>query len=451
MTAGAIIVLASMAALAAGTPERGADEDVLCRVNGEPITLKDYGLALFWNERTLIQRDVMDFLINERLVRQEMAKKSISVKPADVDEFVSDTDRQMKAATKQSLAEILAARGTDMGVFRRTVGLTIGLCRLAGGKGRLQETQDPAIKAKMNDMLTRLVTGSKIETDPDKLEAGTAATIDGERLSIDEVSQMACAILDQETKKKTLTYLQAFVYVRQEMQRRKLELTSADLDYQLEMLCAKRAGEPGEKSVSVGDVLKSLGREPRLLRRQCDFQARAMLSRMTRAEVADEDVRKLFNADPARFGDGVPKVCHIMLRTVDAEGRPVGAEADRKIRTKIEALRARLAAGEDFSAMAGKLSEDKDTADRGGNLGFLDKSRIADPVVAAAYGLKVGEISAPVKGAAGWHLVKVLEIKRVTFDDVKAEVRAEAIAERSAQLLADLRKKARIEPGPAKL
>jgi parvulin-like peptidyl-prolyl isomerase len=177
----------------------------------------------------------------------------------------------------------------------------------------------------------------------------------------------------------------------------------------------------------------------------------AMLSRMVRAEVGDEDIRKLFASDPARFGEGVPKASHIMFKTVDAQGRPFAAAEDRKVRARALALREKLVAGEDFAAMAGKYSEDKDTADRGGALGFLDKSRIVDPVAAAAYDLKPGEISQPVKGASGWHLVKVMEIKHVVFDNVKSEVRSQLFADLGARLLRDLVKKVQIEPGPAKL
>jgi len=448
---GALIALALPSFAADGTPGRNQEADVLSKVNGEAITLKDFDLALFWNERPIVQKEIMDFLIQERVVRQEVSRKGVSVKAAEVDEFAADTDRQLRSTEKKSLLEVLAARGADLSLFKRTAELTIGLCLLAGGKGRLAETQTPDVKAKMGELLATLLSSAKIETDPDKLEAGVAATINGERLMIEEVGRTARGMLDQETKMKNLGYLQAFVMVRQEMGRRKLELAPADLDYQVELLCAQRTSDIGEKNVSMTDVLKSLGREPKVLRRQSDFQARAMLTRLVKAETTDEDVRRLFASDPARFGEGVPKASHIMFKTVDARGRPFSSADDLKVRAKALALREKLLAGEDFAAMAGKYSEDKDTAERGGMLGFLDKARIVDPVVAAAYGLKIGEISQPVKGTSGWHLVKVMEIKHVAFEGVKSEVRTRLLAERSSQLLRELNKKAQIEAGPAKL
>jgi hypothetical protein len=447
---GAVLALSLLCSANAGETSKGGDPDIICKVNGEPITLKDLELAIYWGDYARTSSEVIDTLVKEHVVRQEVSRKGVSIKSSEIDEFVADLDRTLKTADRtKSLAEHLSSQGMDMDFFRRKTESTIGLCRLAGGRGRLEETLNPAVQAKMNELLAVLVASAKVETDPEKLEAGVAATVGGERIAVEEAARAARMVFGPEIKKKHLSYLQARAMIRQEMGHRKLELTSADLDYQTELICAKRASEIGEKNLTLGDVLRKMGRDPKLMRRQTDFQARAMLSRMVRSEVTDEDLRKLFASDPARFGDGVPKASHIMLRTVDDQGRSFPADADLKVRARLEALREKLLAGEDFSAMAGKFSDDKDTANRGGNVGFLDKSRIVDPVVAAAYSLKVGEISRPVKGSAGWHLIKVVEIKHTSFDDVKAEVRAQAIAERSAQLLKELSAKSKIESGPA--
>jgi len=449
----AVLLASSLTPSLAGTPEEAPARDVLCRINDEPITLKDFELALFWNERTLVQKDVLDFLIQERVVLQEVANKGVIVKASDVDEFMADLDRNIRAVDKtKTLGDYLASQGMDMEFFRRKTESTLGLCRLAGGQGRAYEaTQKPDVRAKMNDLVARLMATARIETNPDKLDAGVAATVGGERIGIEEAGRVARMVFGEELKKKHLKDLQALVLVRQELRRRGMELTAADLDYQLELLCAKRAGDVGEKNVSLGDVLRSMGRDPQILRRQTDFQARAMLTKLVRTEVTEGEARKLFDADPARFGDGVPKASHIMLRSTDGQGRPLAADADLKVRARAQALREKLTTGEDFAATAARFSDDKDTSDRGGNLGFLDKARIADPVVAAAYALKVGEISPPVRGAAGWHLVKVMEIKRVPFEQARDEARAQCVADRSAQLLRELGRKARIEPGLARL
>ncbi len=448
----AVVVMALSAVTATVAAEPGNDKDVLCWVNGEPIKLQDLDLALFWDEYALVKKDVLDFLIQEVVVRQEMARKGISVKDSEIDEFLADLDRTIKSADKTaSLAAHLASQGMDMAFFRRKTESAIGLCRLTGARGRpYEETQKPAVRARMNELVNSLAAAAKVETAPDKLEAGVAATVGGERIMIEEAGRVARMVFGPDIRDKHLGYLQALAIIRQEMRRKRLELTPADMDYQIKLLCAKRASELGEKNVSLGDVLRALGRDPQTLRKQADFQARAMLSRLVASEIADEDVRRAFSADPAKFGDGVPKASHIMLKTVDERGRPFSAEADRKVRARLEGLRAKLVAGEDFAAAAARFSEDKDSADRAGALGFLDKARIADPVVAAAYGLKVGEISQPVRGTAGWHLVKVLEIRHVSFDDVKDDVRVQLIAERSARLLGELKKKAEIKPGPAR-
>ena len=453
MTTSAVLVLTLSVAATAGTAERDGDREVLCRVNGEPVLLKDLELQLYWDEHAQVAKEPLDFLIRERLVRQEVARKGISVKTSDVDDFLAGLDRDVRAANaKDSLASYLAAQGITSDYFRRQTETVIGLFYLAGGKEHpYQGMKDPAVKKKMNDAVADLAAAGKVETDPGKLEAGAAATVNGERISIEDAGHLARLSFSDELKRKHLGQLQLYVMVRQELQRRKLELAPEDLDFQFHLVASARATTFGEKELPIEDVLRSLGQDPRLLRRQYGFRAMAMLSRMVKDQVTDEELKKLFAADPARFGDGVPKASQILLKAVDAAGRPLSPDADLKVRARIEALRAKLVAGEDFAGLAGKVSEDKDGAEHGGNLGFLDKSRIADPVVAAAYGLKVGELSAPVRSAAGWHLVKVLEIKHVSFEEAKPLVRLAAIRSRRNQLLEDLKKGAKIEPGLAKL
>ena len=83
-------------------------------------------------------------------------------------------------------------------------------------------------------------------------------------------------------------------------------------------------------------------------------------------------------------------------------------------RTKIEALRARIVAGEDFAEVAKKESEDPSAA-LGGDLGFLRPQDLREPAFAnAVASLKVGEVSQPVLTVYGYHLIQVTEERKAT-------------------------------------
>ena len=74
---------------------------------------------------------------------------------------------------------------------------------------------------------------------------------------------------------------------------------------------------------------------------------------------------------------------------------------------------ARVKGGEDFAKVANELS--KDTAGDGGDLGWFTKDRMVPEFSEAAFKLKKGEISDPVKTQFGWHVIQVEDTRTKTF------------------------------------
>lgn len=60
-----------------------------------------------------------------------------------------------------------------------------------------------------------------------------------------------------------------------------------------------------------------------------------------------------------------------------------------------------------FDSLARVHSQDKRTSNQGGSLGWFSALQMYYPIEKAAYGLKKGEISFPVRSSKGFHLVKV--------------------------------------------
>ncbi|MCJ7434671.1 MAG: peptidylprolyl isomerase [Anaerolineales bacterium] len=73
-----------------------------------------------------------------------------------------------------------------------------------------------------------------------------------------------------------------------------------------------------------------------------------------------------------------------------------------------KAIIERLNKGEDFGALAAELSKDPGSGAKGGDLGWFGKGAMVPPFEAAAYALKVGEISAPVQSDFGWHIIQLI-------------------------------------------
>lgn len=69
----------------------------------------------------------------------------------------------------------------------------------------------------------------------------------------------------------------------------------------------------------------------------------------------------------------------------------------------------RLKKGEPFEKVAREMSEDPSTAPSGGSLGYFTALTMIYPFENVAYSLQPGQISAPFRSQAGYHLIKLYE------------------------------------------
>jgi len=92
-----------------------------------------------------------------------------------------------------------------------------------------------------------------------------------------------------------------------------------------------------------------------------------------------------------------------------------------------EAALERVRAGEDFSRVAGELSQDPGSADKGGDLGFFGKGVMDQVVEEAVFAMSEGDVSEPVRSEFGFHIIKLTAIRPESgepFDAVKEKIRA---------------------------
>ncbi len=79
-------------------------------------------------------------------------------------------------------------------------------------------------------------------------------------------------------------------------------------------------------------------------------------------------------------------------------------------------VRQQLVNGADFATLAAKYSTDTGSKDKGGDLGWFGKGVMVAEFEQAAFNLKVGEISQPVKSQFGYHIIQVLAHEEVPMD-----------------------------------
>jgi parvulin-like peptidyl-prolyl isomerase len=93
-----------------------------------------------------------------------------------------------------------------------------------------------------------------------------------------------------------------------------------------------------------------------------------------------------------------------------------------KDKTLAKSLYKRAINGESFDELAKTYSEDATTKASGGNLGFFAKGVMVQEFEDAAFALGKDEVSEPVKRTYGWHIIKVLEKRQISFDDSKDKI-----------------------------
>lgn len=145
---------------------------------------------------------------------------------------------------------------------------------------------------------------------------------------------------------------------------------------------------------------------------------RAFIEGKSKGLVADSEVRSAYDklAAETRKQEEV-RARHIL---VDSE-------------SKAKDLKKKLDNGASFEKLAGENSADPGSKKQGGDLGYFTKDKMVAEFSKAAFAMKKGDVSEPVKSDFGWHLIKVEDRRAATppkFEEVKEKLKAQLVEDR---------------------
>src|SRR4051794_8237894 len=181
---------------------------------------------------------------------------------------------------------------------------------------------------------------------------------------------------------------------------------------------------------------------------QTMFQNANMLAALTYEQLGkdvkldDAEVRQYYETHKAEFERVHAR--HILIR---AAGSPMPVRPGQKDLPEAEALakaleiRKKLAAGEDFAALARVESDDTGSGANGGDLGFFGHNQMVPPFEAAAFAMKPGELSEPVKTPFGYHIIKVEERDAKTLEELRPDIEKRLRPEQAQKVMEELQKK----------
>ncbi len=125
-----------------------------------------------------------------------------------------------------------------------------------------------------------------------------------------------------------------------------------------------------------------------------------------RRTIKEEQIRDYFEAHREQL-DGTQIRISQIVRSIAAPGTPDEWTQAEKLLTNV---RQQITAGTIEFTAAAVAHSTSPTAKSGGDVGFIRyQGSVPAPVAAAAFTLKVGEISAPIRSSVGVHLVQATE------------------------------------------
>ena len=130
---------------------------------------------------------------------------------------------------------------------------------------------------------------------------------------------------------------------------------------------------------------------------------------VTSADVLPE-ARQLYNRMKKAIGNqDLIRPAEIFLRL---STRASNSEQNR-IAQRADSVWRALQAGADFATLARKISDDRQSASHGGEIGWLQPNQSFVEFEQAAYALKTGEMSRPILAPDGYHIIFMKERKQL--------------------------------------
>jgi len=171
-------------------------------------------------------------------------------------------------------------------------------------------------------------------------------------------------------------------------------------------------------------------------RRLALYQAKALrdayYAEKIKPTVTEEQIKTAYDTESAKVAQ---------TERVRARHLLVGSEQEAK------QIIERLNAGEKFEDVAKKYSLDG-SKEYGGDLGYFTAAEMVPEFSKAAFALKVGEVSAPVKTDFGWHVIIVEDRKMggaQPYDQVKVAIGNVLLRKKTQEAIISLRQQAKVE------
>lgn len=225
-----------------------------------------------------------------------------------------------------------------------------------------------------------------------------------------------------ELKREALENLITRELLLQESRKRNVKVASGDIDREFARLKIQFANEG-----QFNETMTRLKLNEALIRGQMaqGLAIRALVNEVigSKVTVSDDEIRIYFERHKETFTQ--PSQVHLshILIAVD----PVWNSDQKKAAAeKTAKLRERLARGEDFARLAAQYSDDNQSKEQGGDIGWFSPGQLVATLEKKVEILKDGEISSVIEDRFGFQIIKIIERKAAVtppLDELKGRIR----------------------------
>ena len=225
---------------------------------------------------------------------------------------------------------------------------------------------------------------------------------------------------------------------RSDIEMARLSLSAELRQIPLEAIYARLLEKVIERKLAVIAARKRKLDDGDVYKRQLAFLSESVLEQLyfntaIDAQLTDDKLRQRFSRAMAGFkGDEEVSARHILFET------------ENEAKAAIKALEG----GADFAKLAREKSIDPSARQNAGDLGYFARERMVKEFSEAAFALKVGQLSKPVKSSFGWHVILVEGRRQApppSYDEAIDELRSEMAQEIIQETLEKLRAGSKIE------
>jgi peptidyl-prolyl cis-trans isomerase SurA len=342
----------------------------------------------------VLRRQVLERLILVRLEVAQAAETGVRISDAEVDAAVANIGRQNQLTPDQMRAQ-LAQQGQSFTAFRNSLRDELTVQRL-----RQRFAQ------------------SRISVSDAEVDAALAAQANGGAQY--RLAHILVALPENATPEQIATAQTKINGVKGLIDRGEMDFAAAAVRYS-DSANALEGGDLGWRSLDeiptafAGTIAQmSVGQVIGPTRGPSGFQLLKLVEMRDASQAAPQMVTQ-YNAR------------HILVHTGDNV-----SEAQAK--AKIDTLAARIAGGADFATIAQENSDDLNSGPKGGDLGWFTQETYGPEFGGQVAALQDGQVSAPFKTEAGWHIVQRVGSRQadVSNDSRRAQVR-ETIGQRKLE------------------